>query len=437
EQVKTLRERLPSEAPERWQAFLDKCDATLADPPDTAEPPKYDPDMVRGSDPWRAVWWGNRTSTISLLDSAASLGFAYQITGETRYADGARRLLMAAAEWDPKGATGYRYNDEAGMPYAYHFARTYTFIHDTLSPEERDQCIAVMRTRGREMYDHLHPRHLWQPYSSHANRAWHFLGEVAIAFHTEIPEAADWLWFSLNVFANAYPVWSDADGGWHEGLNYWQSYIGRFTWWADIMREAVGINAFGLPYFSQAGYYGMYMLPPGQRDGGFGDLNARMTAERLRPLLTTLAAQSGNPHWRWYVDQLGGPDYPNDYPSLLRSMRPAPDAVPPTGLPTSKLFEGTGQAVLNTSLADAAENVRLIFKSSPFGAQSHGYESQNAFVLSAFNEPLLIRTGYRDSYGSDHHKDWMWQTESVNSVLVNGKGQTPHSPKAVGRITEF
>jgi hypothetical protein len=119
--------------------------------------------------------------------------------------------------WDPKGATGYRYNDEAGMPYAYYFARTYTFVYDLLTEQQRQQCREVMRIRGDEMYRHLHPRHLWQPYSSHSNRAWHFLGEIGIAFHGEIPEAEDWTWFAMNVFFNAYPVWSDDDGGWHEG----------------------------------------------------------------------------------------------------------------------------------------------------------------------------------------------------------------------------
>ncbi|MCH8072840.1 MAG: hypothetical protein IIA09_12890, partial [Proteobacteria bacterium] len=98
--------------------------------------------------------------------------------------------------------------------------------------------------RGREMYDHLYPRHLWNPYSSHSNRAWHFLGEIGIAFLDEIPDAGEWAWFAANVFTNVYPVWSDDDGGWHEGSNYWRSYIGRFTWWADIMKAAMDINAF-------------------------------------------------------------------------------------------------------------------------------------------------------------------------------------------------
>ena len=438
ENVAGLRETLQHDEPDALAELLARCDAILADPPPTGEPPTYPAGMERGSDPWREIWWGNRRYTIAVLDGAATLGFAYVITEDETYAEGARRLLMAAAAWDPRGSTGYRYNDEAGMPYAYHFSRTYTFIHDVLTEEEREACREVMRVRGREMYAHLCPRHLWRPYSSHSNRAWHFLGEVAIAFHGEIPEADDWLWFACNVFACAYPVWSDEDGGWHEGVNYWSSYIARFTWWADVMREALGIDAYDLPYFGRAGDYAMCMVPPGSEGAGFGDLNARVTSDRLVPLMTTLAAQARNPYWRWYVDAHGGPRYPNDYPSLLRRALPAPEGRAPTDRPTSRLFGGTGQAVLNSTLLDGRENVQVVFKSSPFGSQSHGYEAQNAFLLSAYGKPLLIRSGRRDSYGSDHHRHWMWQTKSVNSVLVNGEGQSPvHSSRSRGRITQF
>ena len=136
---------------------------------------------------------------------SASLGSS---SGNEAYGQLARRILLDCAAWDPVGSTGYRYNDEAGMPYAYHFSRTYSFIHDLLSEEEREKCRQVMQVRGNEMYRHLYPRHLWRPYASHSNRAWHFLGEVAIAFHDEIEEADDWLWFAMNVFYNTYPVWS-------------------------------------------------------------------------------------------------------------------------------------------------------------------------------------------------------------------------------------
>ncbi len=437
EQIPDLRRRAAGASSEDFAALLATCEALMAEAPATEEPPLYPPGTVRGSDDWRAIWWGNRTFTIRLLNGAATLGFAWRVGERRDCGELARRLLLAAAEWNPKGSTGYRYNDEAGMPYAYHFSRAYTFVHDLLSEDERVRCREVMRVRGKEMYRHLCPGHLWRPYSSHSNRAWHFLGEVAIAFKGEIPEADDWLWFAVNVFACAYPVWSDADGGWHEGAAYWRSYVGRFTWWADVQREALGLDAYELPYFSRAGDYALYLMPPGARGGGFGDLCARLRSKDNRGLMSVLATQARNPHWQWYVDRNGGSELGGGYVGFLRGTRPPVEAVPPTDLPSSRCFRGTGLAMLHSDLLDAREDVCVLFKSSPFGTQSHGYESQNSFLLYAFGERLLIRTGRRDSYGSEHHKRWMWQTRSTNCVTVDGRGQTPHSAAATGRIERF
>ncbi len=420
-----------------YEALLAHCEELLESPPDASEPPKYPKGTVYKSEEWRAIWWGNRKLTIATLESASQLAFAYWLEGDERFGAKARELLLAAATWDPKGATGYRYNDEAGMPYAYHFSRTYTFLHDLLSEEERTTCRGVLRIRGREMYEHLHPRHLWQPYSSHSNRAWHFLGEVAIAFQGEIPEADEWLWFAVNVFANVYPVWSDADGGWHEGMAYWQSYLSRFTWWADVMKTAVDIDAYRLPFFSSCGDFALHVVPPGSVGGGFGDLAQRTDANRLRPFMTTLATQARNPAWRWYVERAGGPQSVGGFIGFLRSARPDVEASPPIDRPTSRLFAGTGMAALNSTLLDGTENVGIRFKSSPFGTQSHGYDANNSFLLTAYGERLLIRSGQRDMYGSDHHRNWMWDTKSTNCLTVGGISQKPHSSSARGRITEF
>jgi len=437
EDVPRLRRLASTKMKESYAARLATCDRLLEHPPDTTEPPLYPPGMKRGSEPWRKIWWGNRRHTTGVLGSAATLGFTWLISEKEAYGQLARRLLLSAAEWDPKGSTGYRYNDEAGMPYAYYFSRTYSFINDLLTEEEKDKCRRVMQIRGAEMYRHLYPRHLWWPYASHSNRAWHFLGEVGIAFLDEIPEAEDWVWFATNVFYSVYPVWCDDDGGWHEGLAYWRSYIQRFTWWADIMRAAMGVYAYDKPYFSQIGYYPLYLQPPGTRGGGFGDLTARLDSAGNVGLMRIFAAQANNPYWQWYADAHGPTHPPTDHVGFIRGRMPTPDAKPPTDLPTSRCFRGIGQAMLNTNLLNAENNVEIIFKSSPFGSQSHGYEAQNAFLLYAFGERLLIRTGRRDSYGSEHHRHWMWSTRSVNTITVNGEGQETHSNQPQGQITGF
>jgi len=437
ENIGRLRKLARGEMKDEYDRLVAECERLLARPPSTKEPPKYPEDIVRGSDPWRDIWWSNRTYTSRALNGAATLAFTWLLGGQVKYGHEAKRILLECARWDPKGSTGYRYNDEAGMPYAYYFSRTYTFVNDLLNEEEKQICREVMKVRGDEMYRHLCPRHLWRPYGSHANRAWHFLGEVGVAFLGEIEDAEDWVWFVTNVFFNVYPVWSDDDGGWHEGSSYWSSYQSRFTWWADVMREAMGINAYDKPFFSKAGYYAMYLMPPGKKSGGFGDLTASRTAERNVPLVSVFASQAQNGHWQWYVEQLGGPENTGGYIGFIRGELPKVPAVPPDELPISRLFRGTGQAYLNTSLTDAENSVQVVFKSSPFGTQSHGYEANNSFLLWAYGKRLLIRSGRRDSYGSDHHKNWMWSTRSVNNITVNGKGQGKRTAKAQGEIVAF
>ena len=473
EEIATLRQRAKTDLKPQYDRLIKSADALLAKPTPTAEPPLYPEGVVKKSEQWREFWWGARDKTMATLDPAAQLGFAYQISGDRKYGEEAKRILLAALKWDPHGASGYLYNDEAGMPYNYLVARTYTFVNDLLSDTERAECRRVMTVRGREMYQHLCPRHLWQPFESHRNRAWHFLGEVAIAFQGEIPEADDWLWFSVNVFANVYPVWNDTDGGWHEGMAYWRSYLERFSWWADVMYAAMNINAYeSLPFFRQVGYLPIYAMPPGTPVGGFGDQTNNVNSANMASLMSVFAAQAQNPHWQWYVDAHEAmADAEGDTREVLgarlgvRSGSPArvfspwrsPEtgyipfvraarygkvaAKPPTELPTSRVFRGVGQAFLNTNLRDARDNVEVLFKSSPFGTHSHGYDAQNSFQLYAFGQPLLISSGVRDIYGSEHHANWMWEAKSCNNITIGepplSRGQIKHSPKGVGRITAF
>jgi hypothetical protein len=445
ENLDRLQKLARGEMSAEYRSLVQECEKILAKPPATEEPPKYPAGMQQLSEEWREIWWGNRVYTINALNSAATLAFTRLLGGQEkpvssqveRYGLEAKRILLECAKWDPKGSTGYRYNDEAGMPYAYHFSRTYTFLNDLLTEDEKNICRAVMKVRGEEMYQHLCPRHLWQPYSSHSNRAWHKLGEVGIAFLNEIDGAEDWVWFAANVFFNVYPVWSDEDGGWHEGSSYWSSYIGRFTWWADVMREAMGINAYNKPYFAKVGYYPMYLMPPGKNDGGFGDGAWRRAASDNLPLMSELSAQAGNGHWQWYVQQMGGPKKTTGYIGFIRGTLPKVQPKPPDDLPTSRLFRGTGQAYLNTTLKDAKDDVQVIFKSSPFGTQSHGNEAHNSFVLWAYGQRLLVRSGHYDLYGSDHHKNWVWSTRSVNNITVNKQGQAKRTAQATGEIVAF
>ncbi|MCX7887792.1 MAG: heparinase II/III-family protein, partial [Verrucomicrobiae bacterium] len=111
-----------------------------------------------------------------------------------------------------------------------------------------------------------------------------------------------------------------------------------------------------------------------------------------------------------------------------------PPAKPPTDLPPSKVFHGIGVASLHLTLMDARDDVHFLFKSSPFGSQSHGHNPQNSFQLNAYGEALLTTCVYRDLHGSKFHYQWAHSTVAHNAVLVNGQGQEPRRAAPQGRI---
>jgi hypothetical protein len=145
------------------------------------------------------------------------------------------------------------------------------------------------------------------------------------------------------------------------------------------------------------------------------------------------ARRAHNPYWAWWAAQWGMKSDASE--PVLAFLRSAGEVQPkpPSDLPASKVFRGTGLAILNTTLLDSAGNVQVRFKSSPFGRQSHGHDPHNSFTLNAYGEQLLVNNVYRDLYGSPFHK-LTWETRSQNALLVGGVGQKVHSPEPFGKI---
>ena len=167
------------------------------------------------------IWWPNRVQTERACQEAETLAFVYLMTGEKKYGAAARKRILHLASWDPDGPTNFRLNCEAAKPMLYRLPRAYDWAYDALTPDERDKVRQAMRRRALDAWESGEVGrgvgHLNRPYGSHGNRTFHKLGECAIAFLGEIPEAETWLDYAVNKFYAAYPVWCDDDGGWHEG----------------------------------------------------------------------------------------------------------------------------------------------------------------------------------------------------------------------------
>jgi hypothetical protein len=279
-----------------------------------------------------------------------------------------------------------------------------------------------------------------RPQNSHGNRTFHKIGESAIVFHGEIPEAEVWLDFALNKFYASYPAWSDSEGGWHEGLSYWGGYMSKIVWWLDGMETALRIDGFKKPFFSNVGDFALYIASPGSPNMGFGDLSMRAPPSGWGEFLDYFKRRGAAvglenaAHWQWWTERWGMANA-NDVLGFIyhAKLSDLPAAKAPVDLPKSKVFDGVGVASFHTSLVDSADDVHLLFKSSPFGSVSHGFNPQNSFQLNAYGECLLPACVYRDWYGTGFHYKWVHQTISQNAVLVNGEGQAAHKP-VPGRI---
>lgn len=394
-------------------------------------------------------WWPNRVQTLKACEEAETLAFVYLLTREPRFGEAARRWIRHLAAWDPDGPTNFDLNCEAAKPLLHRLSRAYDWAHDALGDEDRAAVRAAVRRRLEDAWKSGEVRqgtgHLHRPYGSHANRTWHKIGESGIVFLGEIPEAERWLDYAVNKFYAAYPVWSDDDGGWHEGVNYWAGYVSKVVWWLQAAHAALDIDGLRKPFFAQVGDFPLYVAPPHSPNMGFGDLShGRPNAGWGGFLEYFIRAKGAQPdgsraaYWRWWTTQWNMRPQDGILGFLYAANLPAlPEPAAPDRLPTSKAFQGIGVASLHTTLLDSRDDVHLLFKASPFGTQSHGHNPHNSFQLNAYGEALLTTCVYRDLHGSRFHYQWAHSTVAHNAVLVNGQGQTPHTPAPHGRLLAF
>lgn len=398
---------------------------------------KNNPELIK-------YWWPNRVQAEKACEEAETLAFVYLLTGDKTYGEAARRWVLHLASWDPKGNTNFSLNCEAGKPMLFRPARAYDWAWDMFTPDERAKIQGAMRERLLDAWNSGEVQkgvgHLQKPFNSHGNRTWHKIGEAAIAFLDEIPEAPQWLDYAVNKFYSCYPVWSDDDGGWHEGVSYWSGYQNKVVWWLQVAQSALAIDGLKKPFFAQVGDYPLYISPPNSPNSGFGDLSARPVSApafleyHLRA--RSVSGDGGNAgYWAWWAQAKQMPANPGVLGFLYRAnLPPLPSPKPPTDIPQSKIFHGIGIASLHTTLADSRDDVHFLMKASPMGSQSHGHNPQNSFQLNAYGEALLVANGYRDLHGSKFHYQFVHTTRAQNAVLVDGQGQIPHSRDATGTI---
>ncbi|MCX7825837.1 MAG: DUF4962 domain-containing protein, partial [Verrucomicrobiae bacterium] len=388
-------------------------------------------------DPLKAGPWAVHImqTTRPPMDRMESCALAYLLTGDRRLGLEAKRRLLYFFSWDPEGPTSFFAYDEPPMWVMMRGTRAYDWTYDLFTPEERAKIEPNMKARALQFLKRLRSMPFENsPYESHAGRLPGFLGECALSFIHDWPEAREWLEYCTLIYMTGYPAWGGDDGGWQEGPAYWGAYMSFAIHFVVALKQATGIDLMQKPFFRNTPFFALYTATPYHEQRPFGD-GHESSPTGLGQIMYAFSSLTGDPHIRWFADECRF--RPGADVLSVATYDPALKARSPLELPPARVFPSVGLASIHTALGDRERDISFLMRSSPYGSISHGHADQNAFVINAFGRGLAIATGYYPWYGSPHHHQWTRATRAVNSVLVDGEGQLQRSADAKGEITAF
>lgn len=375
-----------------------------------------------------------------MLDSA----LAWMVTRDPVWLADAKRSLVLMSQWDPRGATGVNHHQVAGrMTWA--MALGLDWLHGELSPDERRQIVAVLALRMDDLMGEfeIYPRRKLDkaPFNSHG---WVAIGEMAATAALLVGEDARadaWFEATVRPFIFLYSPWGGMDGGMGNGAAYGVWDAVALTIPLDILRLTVGVDMYGKGWNRNVGRFLIYFLPPGARAGVFGDgAESGLLVGDAGNLANAWASRMPDPVIGWYAKQVPG-RRPNDFIQMFPAAEPPRQTAGIADIPAGAHFRTIGWTAMHSTLADRGK-VSAYFKSSSYGSFNHSHADQNSFVLHAHGQPLLIDSGFYDSYRSPHGEGWYRQTRAHNAITFDGgQGQVLQkagdAAAAPGRIVDF
>ena len=448
EEVAALRESREGERAELWEELRAAAEGLLEEPQELDEPP-FLPDWSRDYQAafrtWLPILWDSRR----FVQGAQTLALAHLASGEERYARAACQRMASVSRWDPEGSSHISHNDEAHMSVIWHGSQACDWVWDQFTDEERALVIEQFRRRGQITYEHMHDQGSYgvSRFDSHSGREVVFLALIAMVFHEQIPEAETWLEWLRPVLCGIWPVWAGDDGAWAEGPSYGLAYVDIMTMFATALKRGAGVDLYKRPFWKGHAGWRQWCLPPYAEWMGFGDHSERWQGTWLRnaELVDLIDRETEAGAFGGYVSS-----FRREAASLetrgergaevvgAQQYLAAPCEAEGEGAAVSgdvlRVFPGAGWAAIRANLSEAAEDIALIFRSSPYGAISHSHASNNDFIIHVGGKVMAMPSGYYDGYGSDHHTHWVWHTKSHNCVTLSGAPQIMRSHDSRGAV---
>jgi hypothetical protein len=435
-----VRETLQTTRREAWERLRCAADASLSVEP--IPEPGYD----RITDPAerRLAYFQSFHDTRAVHDQAMrALALTYLLSGERRYGERAKAILLDAAHWDPEGISSILapYGDEVGLGLLRVGAEVYDWLYDLLAEDERERVAAMLVARADQMIRRLERNdYTYRPEGSHDGRLPGFLLEHALAL-AEHPRAAAWAEYALKIIATNFPHWAGQEGGWAQGVPYAMFYNSRDSMPFHAWKAATGHDVWLKPFYQRLPWFFYYCASPVGEIMPFGDsehLAVRPTLARTLMLYHGLRLRDARLcRWSDQVLDEGGERAPIDaFPGIL--VEDSLDRGGAAGPPNDRAFRGIGWAALHSDVTHPQKDLMVLLRSSPYGGVSHGHASQNDFAVMAGGKALVCAGGARfPHHGSAFHTEYAQQSISHNCVLVDGQGAINRDGNRGGELVAF
>ena len=367
----------------------------------------------------------------------------YALTGDEQFAEELRRRALLIADLDPHGYASHAVSDFGNGTLVEGMAFAYDFLQDYMSEQELAQVREALAARLEIMEKAYRPRLEQRVHNAHA---WQhtFLQFMAgaLALYGEHPRAEDWFQWAVKATVALYPWFGGAEGGSAECASYFAGTNLRSSMGTrDLIYAATGIDLLDNPWYRSNVYYTIYSHPPNHMRSQFGDHPGGPWSDgpRANQFLVTRyrAALLDDRFAAAYASAYKG-NLVGRFRDSFKWLTPAmPEPAPLSELPDARAFRDIGTVFMHSAIDRPDDNIFFEFKCSPYGSHGHSHNDQNCFNLAAFNEPLLIDTGYYHSYGDAHHAGWTMTTQAHNAILVDGTGQPNGNITAYGRLLAF
>ncbi|CAM4488821.1 hypothetical protein FHS16_005180 [Paenibacillus endophyticus] len=396
------------------------------------------------------------SQTTAVTEPLINAAFVYLITEDPAYGEFAKRRLLHISSWrTDEGPTQYHNNqggnDQVHREIVLKGAIAYDWIYDLLSPAERETVLTMVHERAKIIADDVlyDSRPISSmPYDSHGWTVFGYLGIIATSLlHDEISvngtvvaeDAREWFKLIVPAYINLSPTWGGEDGGWGNGVGYWQWSTISGKQFLDTLYAATGFSIYDKAYNRNEYLFPLYNLPFGQTTGQLGNNTEGsggygIDRSYVHGSSTRNAMMQQNEVAQWYAQQHNY-SYGNYFTYLYEDS--SLPARPPVELPTAKYFDQVGLVSMHSNLLDT-KRISMYFKSSKYGSYNHTHADQNAIVIKAFGEDLTVDGGFYDAYNSPHNLNYARLTFAKNAITYdNKKGQKNFDMNASGRITGF